>query len=786
MTSQIKIISPPYNNERLKIPVSIVKGTNPNIIQVSNIGTVLNKIRSNDPVLIGKAEEIKALRNNDFAAYTKQKNKLEAFIIGQFSKRIEKGLETYVPLLVFDIDAIEDEVLCSFRLDDLTRDRFVFAVFPSPSFRGLRILVWCDSSPATHKTYYKAVGDHLAAVLGIKTDTVLTAEFKAEGLTNNEIKAKLKTVEHLDTSTKNISRHWYFTTVGENSFYQNIDSKVFMVQPQKPERVAKTVKKERPKKSQTIAIKTANDSLNISDKIKLLEAIQERRNKGGRNNNVFEKACLLWEYGLNKQEITSYCGQFKEEFGSEPFPEKEVEKAVNSAYKNVSEKGGIAKYNDNQLFSYGNKILGYQMVNSILNRSLPPKSSVKTKTINETTNEVQPVKNGNEGGNKKLLSKYEKLERYLNERYIFRYNTLSNEAEYKGINGDSFEPLNENDLLRELLKYGFKSIKTYFELLMGSNFIPRYEPINNYCENLPNWTLNDPDYITQLANYIRAKDQYWFNSQFKKMLVRTLACGLGHIPFNKQCFTMYGKQNDGKTTFLRFLCPPALDNFYSEDIDFQSKDGRIALATNFIINLDELDSLQRKEITSVKKFMSTSKIKARPPFGKRAISMTRRVSFFATTNEGEFLTDTTGNVRWLVMEVESIQHDNGGKKGYNHNINIDMVWAQAYALLKMGFPYKITSNEIAKSELNNRSHQVQTIEMDFIQQYFIPSDATKGVFLTTGLISNELQGKTISKLSSRKIGQGLRYLGFKQSSKRIEGNKYPIKGYWVTKIKPDE
>ncbi|MGB0863697.1 MAG: VapE domain-containing protein, partial [Saprospiraceae bacterium] len=388
--------------------------------------------------------------------------------------------------------------------------------------------------------------------------------------------------------------------------------------------------------------------------------------------------------------------------------------------------------------------------------------------------------NQSKGNDKEeYISKYRRLEIYLNERYDFRYNDLSKEVEYKPKGSKAFDILNENDLIREVLLHGFKGVKTYLELLMGSSFVEKYDPIINYCKELEPWTESEGDHITNLANYVKAKDQHWFNSQFKKMLVRTLACGLGYIPFNKQCFSLYGSQNDGKSSFIRFLCPPALQDFYSEDIDFQSKDGLIALASNFIINLDELDSLQRKEITSVKKFMSTSKIKARPPFGKRAVPMVRRVSFLATTNEGEFLTDTTGNVRWLVMEIKGIQHDNGKKNGYNKNIDINRVWAQAYGLLKSGFDFKMTVEEIQQSEMNNRGHQVKTREMELLQQYCSVSKINEGVFMTTTNITEYLQSKTAIKINHYKVGPALRFLNFKPKSGRINGSVR--KGYYVTK-----
>ena len=91
--------------------------------------------------------------------------------------------------------------------------------------------------------------------------------------------------------------------------------------------------------------------------------------------------------------------------------------------------------------------------------------------------------------------------------------------------------------------------------LLKSKFVPKFDPLKSYLENLPKWDESQPDYIEELANYVKSKDQYWFNLQFKKMIVRSLACSLNITAFNKQCFTLVGKQNDGKSSFLRFICP---------------------------------------------------------------------------------------------------------------------------------------------------------------------------------------------------------------------------------------
>ena len=148
------------------------------------------------------------------------------------------------------------------------------------------------------------------------------------------------------------------------------------------------------------------------------------------------------------------------------------------------------------------------------------------------------------------------------------------------------------------------------------------------------------------------------------MLVRSIACALLEYVFNKQVFVLVGAgQNTGKSTFCRWLCPPFLSDYITEYIN-TDKDGLIVLATNFLINMDELATLSKTEINSLKSLISKDKINVRLPFARRTSVHPRRANFIGSTNNDEFLTDETGSVRWLCFEIE-------GTLNFDYKIIID-------------------------------------------------------------------------------------------------------------------
>lgn len=161
-------------------------------------------------------------------------------------------------------------------------------------------------------------------------------------------------------------------------------------------------------------------------------------------------------------------------------------------------------------------------------------------------------------------------------------------------------------------------------------------------------------------------------------------------------------------------------------------------------------------------------VKERLPYARKPETFKRRGSFLASTNSEQFLTDVTGNVRWIDSQIDGIYHENGGKNGYNQNINIDQVWSQAYSLLNSGFEFKLTSHDIEKSEKINKDYQMVSFEAEFIQDCFKPStkDDPNAVFKTIGDILLQIESKTRIKVTAKNIGMAMGHLGF------IRGQKY--------------
>lgn len=365
---------------------------------------------------------------------------------------------------------------------------------------------------------------------------------------------------------------------------------------------------------------------------------------------------------------------------------------------------------------FPNRTDGYDIADAIIDgvrHEIKPSAQTNTNRVSYDPNPVQEIPH-------KKISAFEKVEKYLQKLYDIRYNEVSNEIECKAKDETTFKKINENNIYRLLQHNSIKFSLSNISALLRSDFVPVHNPFKDYFESLPEWKEGtNEDNIDKLSAYIKAKDPERYKTHFKKMLVRCIACALIEEVFNKHAFILvHEKQSTGKTTFLRWLCPPVLKEYYT-DTFIVGKDGEMSLSDNMFINLDELSTLSKQDINALKSSFSRVNIRQRRPFDRTMSNMPRRANFLGSTNKAEFLTDETGSVRWLCFEIESIDWN------YKKDIEINSVWSQAYSLFKAGFKYELTPEEILQNEATNKDYQISTLEIELIQKYYAPATKEK-------------------------------------------------------------
>lgn len=376
----------------------------------------------------------------------------------------------------------------------------------------------------------------------------------------------------------------------------------------------------------------------------------------------------------------------------------------------------------------------------------------------------------------KIQEQHKKLESYLSENFFFRINEITGAIEVKDISDSPWEELNEFNIYRKLRLDGFKVSLNELLYLLKSDFVKKFNPILAYFLSLGIYQTSEKDWIKYLCSFIKVRNAERFERHFRKWLVRTIKCALEDNYTNKNAIIIVGaEQNSGKTFFCRHLCPQPLKDYYTENISFD-KDSMIALIENFIIALDELATFSKVEINALKSILSKSFVKERHPFERKAKKLPRRASFIGSTNATEFLSDPTGNVRWIPFEIFGIDWN------YSKEIDIDDVWRQAYHLYKSGFPCEVTADEVRENELENRQFFMVTPEMELLMKYYVPgSKESHDIFRTTTEIEFALKEQTngMARISTQQLGKALKTLGFIRDNRYDTEKGYPLKAYYL-------
>ena len=368
------------------------------------------------------------------------------------------------------------------------------------------------------------------------------------------------------------------------------------------------------------------------------------------------------------------------------------------------------------------------------------------------------------------MTKQEAAIKYITENYLdysrLRHDVIADKLQIRMENG-----------WREMTKHDINSIVchcaqeydaniTSREVMtaLQSDLIPDVHPLREYVLSCREWTEEQPDWIDWVASQVHVvdanADRLW-RGCFKKWFVAMVASWMKDEVVNHQVLVLIGKQGIFKTTWLEHLIPPHLRAYAcklanSNDLN---KDERLRIAEFGLISLDEIDSMNNRELNQLKSVITATDVNERAAYAYTKERRVRLASFCASGNRRDFLTDITGNRRWLPFEVESIQNPFYAIMPY------EQMYAQAWTLAQDPlFSYWFDLEEIDVLEKHNQHFRDESNEEQLLDVYFaVPAEgASNTKFLTTAEISERLiyYGNIKRPLSLSRLGVLLRQKGF--------------------------
>jgi len=197
-----------------------------------------------------------------------------------------------------------------------------------------------------------------------------------------------------------------------------------------------------------------------------------------------------------------------------------------------------------------------------------------------------------------------------------------------------------------------------FRAVLSSDIIHEVHPLREFIEELPPWD-GHTDYISQASGMVHVKDpakQSLWTSCFKKWFVAMVASWMADEVTNHEILVLIGRQGIYKTTWIDRLMPPQLVRYRSKQsaTGRLDKDEMLRFCEFGLINMDEIDSMPDREVNTLKSLITSDDIIVRAVYATNKERRIRLASYAASGNKEQFLTDTSGNRRWLPFEIESI------------------------------------------------------------------------------------------------------------------------------------
>ena len=438
---------------------------------------------------------------------------------------------------------------------------------------------------------------------------------------------------------------------------------------------------------------------------------------------------------------------------------------------------------------------------------------------------------GNRGDSK--TATVDEIKSFLDGHVSLRFNEITSRVEYElptdNTDAHRFIPVNDrivNSLWSQMSTITRVNIQDMYRVI-ESDYVPVFNPFKEYLKSLPQITQtstdngsdetesckpvalqqqnlcksvqsvrekNHPsvgeknhssvggrDYIRELAATVRVKggeqEQMLWHLYLKKWLVGMVASWISDDVVNNVILVLIGEQGAYKTTWLNYLLPPPLKQYFytKTNANRMSKDDILTLAQYALVCCEELDTMRPAELNQLKAAVTMPSIDERAAYAHYHEHRKHIASFCGTGNSTQFLSDPTGNRRWLPFEVESIVSPR------DHPFHYEGIYTQALALFKSGFQYWFTKEEIQELNHHNRQFETPHLERELVSLYFrIPMESENGMFMTSARAIQIIGTGISQKLNPTRVGLAFNELGFQRV--RYHG----IRGYLVIQRTAEE
>jgi predicted P-loop ATPase len=378
-------------------------------------------------------------------------------------------------------------------------------------------------------------------------------------------------------------------------------------------------------------------------------------------------------------------------------------------------------------------------------------------------------------------SRYKQAAKAIKKLYggRLRFNTLKQQIEF------SDEPLDLDFVRHEICSALDKDIpqSDITDILLGLANQRRYCPVAGYLERVAQTYANDDLDLDTLADILfvlqkpREQNKRLARAYFKRHLIASVARAFRPGCKVDTALILQGLQGILKSAFFGILYRQDLGWFDDSMTESGDKDELLKLHQHWCVEWAEFErTLGRKGNSKIKGFMTTKVDNFRPPYGRQTKAFPRRGVLVGSTNEQEFLTDATGDRRFWIIAVESL------------NLKLaeelrDRIWAAAVKAYRAGEQWWLTREEAVLHDEANQPFRMSDPWETPIQAYLNEHHLDRVTVSELLTRATELEVSRQTRGDEMRVTGILKQMGWNKSDKRVTING--VKRYvWVAPNEP--
>ena len=266
--------------------------------------------------------------------------------------------------------------------------------------------------------------------------------------------------------------------------------------------------------------------------------------------------------------------------------------------------------------------------------------------------------------------------------------------------------------------YGLSGKDKIFDAVNVVAQANKFHPVRDYLDSCE-WD-GVPRVETLLIDYLGAEDNAYTRAVTRKTLVAAVAriykpgCKFDYM------LTLRGRQGLGKSAIIGKLGGQWFSDTFST---VQGKEAYEQLGGAWIVEVGELAGMRKAEAETIKLYISKQSDRFRPAYGRRLQEFPRQCIFIGTTNETQFLRDTTGNRRFWVVDTPM-----GAKHDMWEELTPEMVrliWGEAVQMYRKGEKLYLTRELEAMARAVQEIYEEENPKVGIVAQYLerlLPED----------------------------------------------------------------